>query len=201
MIIFCDQISSVGPLHKAFSPSYFTYGSHSAFWMGFTPGVFGSSDPWLNPKAGKLFRMSYSGHVGSDGDESFLLQGQNIVDGFRRKGYKTIGSGAVEWFNTSTETGSVLTKSFEHFYFPGNTWSLLSQLSWIHSMIIDNPANQPLFVFLNIGETHVPYWYQDASWDPFPSPCIPFGSQYCSKQISAFRQGACLRWIVGWLIL
>ena len=31
------NIRSVGPLHKAEAPSYFTYGSHSAMFAGFTP--------------------------------------------------------------------------------------------------------------------------------------------------------------------
>ena len=45
------HLSQVGPLHKAQSPSYFTYGSHAAIWMGFTPGLTHSRQPWLNPKA------------------------------------------------------------------------------------------------------------------------------------------------------
>ena len=66
--------------------------------MGFTPGVIGSAEPWLNPKAGKLFRMAFSGHPGQDGDQSFRLEGPNIIEGFRRQGYCTIGSGAVVYF-------------------------------------------------------------------------------------------------------
>ena len=36
------HLAAIGPLHRALAPSYFTYGSHAAFWMGFTPGVVGS---------------------------------------------------------------------------------------------------------------------------------------------------------------
>ena len=70
------QISAVGPLHRAMAPSYFTYGSHAAFWMGFTPGVIGSVEPWLNPKAGKLFRMAFAGHAGKDGERSLCQRRQ-----------------------------------------------------------------------------------------------------------------------------
>ena len=86
--------SSVGPLHRAKAPSYFTYGSHAAFWMGFTPGGATSNQPFLNPQIGKLFRLSFSGHAGT-GVDGFALQGANLIDGFRRLGYATIGSGAV----------------------------------------------------------------------------------------------------------
>ena len=189
------HLSAVAPLHKALAPSYFTYGSHAAFWMGFTPGVIGSSQPWLNPKAGKLFRMAFAGHPGRDGVKGFRLGGSNIVDGFRHSGYLTLGSGAVDWFNTSSETGSVLAKPFEHFYFAGNTWSLHSQLEWLDQRVSEAPADQPLFVFLNVGETHVPYWHEGASWERWPSPCVPFGSEHCCSVESARRQRACLEWV------
>ena len=53
------NLKSISPLHKAQSPSYFTYGSHASFWMGFTP-ILRDKVPWLNPKLGKLFRMKHS---------------------------------------------------------------------------------------------------------------------------------------------
>ena len=33
-------IFPIGPLHRAESPSYFTYGSHAAIWMSFTRGQY-----------------------------------------------------------------------------------------------------------------------------------------------------------------
>ena len=189
------NLSRVGPLHRAQAPSYFTYGSHAAFWMGFTPGVDGCTDPWLNPKAGKLFRMAFAGHSSQDTHSTFRLSGHNIVEGFRRQGYCTIGTGAVDWFNTSSETGSVLAHPFEHFYFAGNTWSLRDQLNWIDKCLMQALDGQPRFVFLNVGETHVPYWHDGADWDRWPSPCVPFGSEHCCSHESARRQQSCLRWV------
>ena len=176
------------------APSYFTYGSHAAFWMGFTPGVVGSRDPWLNPKAGKLFRMAFAGSLGRD-QEGFRLDGSNLIEGFRLQGYRTIGSGAVDWFNPSTQTGAVLGAPFERFHFAGNTWSLISQLCWIETELKATPAEQPCFVFLNVGETHVPYWHEGAEWARWPSPCVPFGSSDCSAVESARRQLCCLEWV------
>ena len=46
-----SSMSAIGPLYRAKSPSYFRFGSHSAVWMGFTPGVVSSGKPWLYPKA------------------------------------------------------------------------------------------------------------------------------------------------------
>ncbi len=188
------NLRQIGALHCALSPSYFTYGSHSAFWMGFTPGVIGSKRRWLNPKAGKLFRMVYSGSSGNDGN-CFNLDGRNLVEGFRNLGYLTVGTGAVEWFNTKTPTGSVLSEFFDHFWYSGNTWSLLDQLQWIDGHILQQSDNEPIFLFLNIGETHVPYWHKGANWEPWPSPCVPFGGNDCSKRESRRRQVACLEWV------
>jgi len=187
------HLDCVAPVHKALAPSYFTYGSHAAFWMGFTPGI-RRAVPWLNPKAGKLFRMSFSGSRGKD-EQGFALEGRNIIEGFRRLGYYTLGSGAVDWFNTATPTGSVLAESFDDFFFAGNTWSLDQQLQWLDQKMSSEVSSQPVFLFLNIGETHVPYWHSNAPWDPFPSPCVPFGSDSCSRRESRRRQRACLEWV------
>ena len=190
------QIASVGPLHRAQAPSYFTYGSHAAFWMGFTPGVEGCEQPLLNPKAGKLFRMAFAGFPGL-ADEGFSLEGANVIEGFRRSGYRTIGSGAVSWFDPSNATGAVLGAPFDRFHFAGNTWSLAAQLAWLDAEMDSAPAGQPIFLFLNVGETHVPYWHEEAPWPRDPSPCIPFGGGTCSARESARRQRACLEWVDG----
>ena len=186
-------LARIGPLHRALAPSYFTYGSHAAFWMGFTPGVVDTAQPLLNPKAGKLFRMAFAPHAGAG--DGFLLEGANIVQGFARQGYRTLGTGAVEWFNTHTATGSVLAAPFQRFHFAGNCWSLAAQLAWIEAELAATPREQPVFLFLNVGETHVPYWHEGADWPRLPSPCVPFGGPSCSAAASRRRQRACLEWV------
>ena len=188
------NLQHVAPLHKAQAPSHFTYGSHAAFWMGFTPGVADCDQPLINPKAGKLFRMAFAGRAGSDRD-GFELEGASVIEGFRRRGYRTIGTGAVDWFNPETATGAVLGQPFERFHFAGNTWSLRKQLHWIEAELVETPPGQPVFLFLNVGETHVPYWHEGAPWPRRPSPCIAFGGDACDAVESARRQRACLQWV------
>ena len=189
------HLKAVAPLHRAQAPSYFTYGSHAAFWMGFTPGISSAAKvPWLNPKSGKLFRMSHSA-ASSDGMDTFNLSGSNIIEGFRELGYHTIGTGAVAWFDQQTATGSVLTAPFDQFWYSGKTWNLRAQLSWLDQQIQKQEPKRPLFVFLNVGETHVPYWHEDADWERWPSPCVPFGGSQCSHHESRRRQIACLEWV------
>ncbi len=189
------SLKSISPLHKAQAPSYFTYGSHAAFWMGFTPGISSEKEiPWLNPKSGKLFRIKNSASS-SHGEDAFELIGSNIIEGFSNLGYYTIGTGAVAWFDQNTPTGAVLTSPFDQFWYSGQTWKLRSQLSWIFRKLSLQEPHQPIFLFLNIGETHVPYWHEDADWEPWPSPCVPFGGSKCSHKESRRRQIACLEWV------
>ena len=51
------NLSAIGPLVRAQAPSHFTYASHAAFFMGFTPGDPLRREPYVNPKYGKIFRM------------------------------------------------------------------------------------------------------------------------------------------------
>lgn len=182
---------ALGPLHKARAPSYFTFGSHSAMFVGFTPGVATAKQSYLNPKYGKLFRVQNSGSRGKRA-ALFALSGPNIVAGFGRLGYVTIGSAAVPWFDPGTETGQVLTKPFEHFFYSGNTYSLGKQLGWLMEGL-KSAGDRPVFVFLNVGETHVPYYFEGASWSRSDNPCVPFQAVDRSADCR-IRQLACLEY-------
>ena len=185
-------LDEVGPVHRAQAPSYFTYGSHAAMFKGFLPGIT-KAEPFLNSKFAKLFRLGHAGFQASSQTQAFLLEGNSIITGLRRQGYATIGSGAVNWFDTATETGRDLTQDFEHFWFAGNSWSLEAQLDWIEQRLREC-GDRPPFVFLNIGETHVPYWHEGADWDRADNPCIPF--QRADRRADCRkRQRSCLQWV------
>jgi membrane-anchored protein YejM (alkaline phosphatase superfamily) len=189
------QLRQLAPLHRALAPSYFTYGSHAAMFMGFLPGV-QEPWPWLNPKFAKLFRLAGAGWP-SRQQEPFTLQGSSIVVGFERLGYHTIGTGAVGWFDPATETGAVLANQFQHFHYPGAVWRLDQQLAWIDQQL-QAAAGQPVFLFLNVGETHVPYWHPGAPWSSDDNPCVPFQSQN-RRRDCRHRQRACLEYADGLL--
>ncbi len=185
------NLKSVGRLYRAMAPGNFTYSSHAAMFVGFTPGIAGVREPFINPKYGKIFKIVGAGYPGK-GTEHFTLEGRNIIEGFKRKGYLTIGSGAVGWFAPHTETGQLLTRDFDDFYFPGNEYSLARQLDWLQNLLAD--PDRPAFVFLNIGETHVPYYYEGASWSFEYNPCIPFSGENNAEECH-LRQSACLEYV------
>jgi membrane-anchored protein YejM (alkaline phosphatase superfamily) len=191
------NLKAVGELHRAMSPGYFTYSSHMAMFMGFTPGISQRTEPYVNPKFGKIFKMIGSEWPGK-GIEHFTLSGSNVIDGLKRINYFTIGSGAVRWFDDKSETGRRLTGDFQSFYYPGNVHSLGKQLSWIENEL-QAVKNQPVFVFLNIGETHAPYYYEGADWSYTDNPCSPFSPATNNLEKCRTRQRACLEFVDGLL--
>ncbi|WP_127754095.1 sulfatase-like hydrolase/transferase [Devosia sp. 1566] len=184
------NLTRVAPLHCAQAPSYFTYGSHSAMFVGFTPGIAGSAQSFLDPKYGKLFKLTAGGHAGK-GTEGYTLQGRNIIEGFRNAGFTTIGAGAMGWFDPNTPTGKHLSESFDHFFIPG-PYHLRQQLNWIEQRLAE--ASGPTFTFLNVGETHVPYWHEGAPWSAEDNPCVPYQTVDRSADCRS-RQRACLEWV------
>src|ERR1700733_9917055 len=92
------NMRAVGPLHKAMAPSYFTFGSHAAMFVEFTPGIAAAKQAWLNPKYGKIFQLDFAGSAGRR-PGCFRLSGPNIIAGFARLGYLTIGTAGVRWFD------------------------------------------------------------------------------------------------------
>jgi len=185
-------LRSVGPLHKAQAPSHFTFGSHAAMFAGFTPGVATVAAPLVNPKFGKMFKLVGAAFPGKGG-EGFTLEGRNIIEGFKRLGYLALGTGAVGWFDPGTPTSQLLIGDFDEFFYPGDSWSLGRQLAWIDHRL-ESSSGRPVFLFLNIGETHVPYYHEGAPWMREDNPCVPFQTVDRSADCR-LRQRACLEFV------
>lgn len=186
------NLRKLGPVYRAQAPSYFTFGSHAAMFVGFTPGLADVRKPLLNPKFSKIFKIVGAGSPGKGG-EGFLLEGRSIMDGFKRLGYAVLGTGAVGWFNTGTPTGKILTSDFDEFFYPGFRSSLPSQLAWAQDRLAAH-AGKPVFFFINIGETHAPYYYENAPWPSTDNPCAPF-QDIDRRNDCKFRQRACLEYV------
>ena len=186
------NLKALGELHRAMAPANFTYGSHAAMFVGFTPGVAARAEPFINPRFGKILKIGGAGSA-SKGTEFMTLAGRNIIDGLKRQGYLALGSGAVGWFDPATETGRHLTQDFDDFYFAGNTWSLNKQLDWLAARL---DPERPVLAFLNLGETHVPYYFDGAPWSPDYNPCVPFSDKNDADEARR-RQRACLEFVDG----
>ena len=186
-------LAAVGPLHEAQAPSHFTLASHAAMFAGFTPGVAGAGVPFVEPKRGRLFRLAGPAFPTPPSAGSFALEGRTIVAGFRRLGYAAFGTGAVGWFDPATPAARLLVDDFEEFFYPGDSWSLRRQLAWLDERL-RAAGPRPVFAFLNVGETHVPYFHEGAEWDAGDNPCVPFQEVDRSADCRV-RQRRCLEFV------
>ena len=177
-------LKSVSELYRAQAPSHFTYGSHAAMFVGFTPGVASIRKRFLNPKYGRLFRLQV-GHAGF-AEPGFMLTGRTIPDGFRNAGHATIGSAAMGWFDPASPSSALLRDGFDHFQFEAD---LRRQVAWIEDRLADR-AGADSFVFLNVGTTHVPYHFEGAAWAAGDNPCVPFQTT-ARRADCAMRQRLC----------
>ena len=188
-----ENMLKIGPLHRAYAPGNFTYASHAAMFMGFTPGDPLQRNAIVNPKFGKLFRMQFGGFE-TGVDDCLLLEGRNVIDGLKSAGWKTLGTSSMGWFDPGLKTGRVLTDDFDQFYYPGGkTWCLDEQLAWVNQQLEEHHS-RPVFLFMNIGETHVPYYFEGAPWSSAHNPCVPFSDEN-DADVCRQRQQECLRFI------
>ncbi len=187
-------LDSIGPRHRAMSPAHFTLASHAAMWVGTTPGIPGLGQPVLDPKYGRLFRLETTSVRATERDV-FALEGATIIEGFRRAGYLTLGTAAVDWFDPATPAGARLSADFERFHFARGA-SARQQLAWVTEQL---DATRPAFVFVNLGETHVPYWHEGAAWSRDTNPCVPYAGIRNDRSECERRQAACLTHVDGLL--
>ncbi len=187
-------LKAIAPLRSAQAPGYFTYSSHSAMFVGFTPHVSSGPEAFLNPKYAKIFKLREGGGAGIR-HAAFTLQGANIIKGFEAEGYRTLGTAAVGWFNPDTVTGRHLSAPFQSFFFDPSPGACERQVAWMEAAV-DEAGATPVFAFINLAETHVPYWHQGAAWDSSDNTCVPFQTVDRSAECAS-RQRLCLEHVDG----
>jgi hypothetical protein len=136
------------------SPGNFTYAAHAAYFAGFWP------TPVSNCGHKRPFALRFAGSRSVD-SATCVVDGDNIVTGLQRLGYRTLCVGGVGFFNKLNPLGSVFPALFEE-----SVWRPEFAVSEVHSareqvrqamaMIEESPADQPLLLFVNLSATHPP---------------------------------------------
>jgi len=139
------NFNKLGAFKKAYSHATYTLPSHISIFSGLLPHCF-EKLPFYNRFERGLFRICERS-INSKAHIEFPSGTKNIIEGLKRKGYETLGTGAMSWFKNP-----ILTHSFDSFFFSGI--SIEKQINFI----LDKRNNDiPNFLFINIGETHEPY--------------------------------------------
>lgn len=170
-------LRSLGRWRKAFTPGTYTFPAHMSFFMGKLPGNFDAEDYYDTDatrfdrkrnvpyrKTRQLWRLA---NPEAPKDSVYTVQGRNIIEGFREKGYFTIGTGGVNWFNPDLPAGKILTEPFERSRFFGGAphaahASAEYQIEWVLESL--HNIQRPYFLFINFGETHHRFLYKDCRW-------------------------------------
>jgi hypothetical protein len=158
---FMDNKSS--GWHKVGSHGTYTLPSHISFFQaGLMPCDNREETPApFNRNKEKLFKAQLAWER-TTGARFPTPAAPNIIKGFKKLGYRTIGIGGVHWFNNKFPTSDIWHKRyFDEFYWKekfseNNTKSLEHQIKLIKKLKV-RENKEPVFLFLNISYTHKPY--------------------------------------------
>jgi len=143
-----QHLKSRCKFRKAFSQGTYTYPAHMSIFSGILPNS-DTIEPYYNRFCKNLFRMA--GRRASSASLIEFPEGtENIIKGFERRGYKTIGFAAMEWFKHPNLNGP-----FQVFHLTGINFE--KQIKYVKQEL--SASDFPFFLFINIGETHEPYEY------------------------------------------
>jgi len=143
-----------GHWERRHSPATFTYAAHQAFFAGFLPT---QASPGNHPR---LFAARFAGSATTT-DLTCVFDAPDIVTGFAERGYHTICIGGVGFFNRRTPLGSVLPDLFAERHWEetlgvASAVSTERQVAVAIERIAALPADQRLFLFVNISAIHQP---------------------------------------------
>lgn len=121
-----------------------------------------SREPLYNRKIQSFFKVNKEIEVDIKSLYPLPNESSNVVNGFKRLGYDTLGIGGVGWFNTTLPT----TSFWKDYYFDKFFWdksfheldfnSMSNQIDLMEKEI-DKNSSKPLFFFLNVASTHAPF--------------------------------------------
>lgn len=133
---------------KRHTPGNFTYAAHQAFFAGFLPTSGGEP---------RSLALAFEGSS-TVSEETLMLEGSDVCEGLRKRGYRTTCIGGVGFFNKRTPLSRVL---------PG----LFCESHWDPSLGVTDPRSTehqvalacrlleregPQFLYLNVSATHQP---------------------------------------------
>lgn len=147
-----------GRWERRHAPGSFTYASHQAILAGFLPTPADPRGP--HPR---LFAAAFAGSETTAGT-TFVYDTPDLVSGLAAVGYRTVCVGGVGFFNKQGPLGSVLPGLFQESHWSpelgvASPTSFESQVAVAEQVCAEQPADQPLFLFVNVSALHQPNWF------------------------------------------
>ncbi|MFB6817878.1 STM4013/SEN3800 family hydrolase [Streptomyces sp. NPDC056347] len=146
-----------GVWEERHAPGSFTYASHQAMFAGFLPTPTGRGP---HPR---LFAARFAGSE-STASDTFVFDTPDLVSGLAGAGYRTVCIGGVGFFNKQAALGSVLPGMFQESHWEpefgvASPTSFEAQVARAEEVVGRLPAEQRLFLFVNVSALHQPNWF------------------------------------------
>ncbi|MFF2650179.1 STM4013/SEN3800 family hydrolase [Streptomyces sp. NPDC058045] len=146
-----------GGWERRHAPGSFTYASHQAMFAGFLPTP---AEPGPHPR---LFAARFAGSE-TTAEGTFVYDTPDLVSGLAAAGYRTVCIGGVGFFNRQAALGSVLPGMFQESHWRpefgvASPTSFESQVACAEQIAGELPAEQRLFLFVNVSALHQPNWF------------------------------------------
>ncbi|MFJ3671428.1 STM4013/SEN3800 family hydrolase [Streptomyces sp. NPDC090106] len=146
-----------GRWEKRHAPGSFTYASHQAIFAGFLPTP---AEAGPHPR---LFAASFPGSE-TTAEGTFVYDTPDLVSGLAAAGYRTVCVGGVGFFNRRGPLGSVLPGLFQEAHWEEefgvtSPHSFENQVARVEKVVAELPAEQRLFLFVNVSALHQPNWF------------------------------------------
>lgn len=146
-----------GQWEQRHAPGSFTYASHQAMFAGFLPTPVGQGP---HPR---LFAAAFAGSE-STADGTFVFAESNLPAGLASAGYRTVCVGGVGFFSGNGALGSALPSLFDEAHWSPelgvtSPTSFEAQVDVAARVVAALPAEQKLFLFLNVSALHQPNWF------------------------------------------
>ena len=157
-----------GQWQRRHTPASFTYAAHQAFFAGFLPTPV---TPGPHPR---LFSLAFPGSQ-TTGERSAVFDAPDIVHGLADRGYHTVCIGGVGFFNRQTPLGSVLPGLFHDAHWHPklgvtDPQSTRHQVALAERLLRRLPADQRLFLFINVSAMHQPnHLFLDGALEDSPA--------------------------------
>jgi hypothetical protein len=150
------------------TPGSFTYAAHQAFFAGFLP------TPATPGPHQRLFAAEFPGSE-TTSEKTCVFQTADIVSGLAAQGFHCVCIGGVGFFNKQSELGNVLPSLFHESHWDTSLGvtcpeSTENQVTCAVQSLRKQPAEQRVFMFLNISALHQPnYFYAENHSEDSPA--------------------------------
>lgn len=157
-------MSSIGPIRMGWTHGSYTVPAHTAFFTGHLPSVMDEPRlPYYTESTRQLWKISTGRHQERPERFGLLLEGNDIIEGYRKLGFDILGVGGVTQFAPGSQLREFFGDDFMYVGLPLDEEPLqertptLFPLQHVNTIVQKISKCEKWFLFINAPETHYPY--------------------------------------------